>query len=222
MAVASPLMAELQPENYPAIQDFLHWKDDPEIHKKGCGGPANTVGTRYISKASLIKKLTKEKIEALLHELFRDVEQPAPDAEIVMRYYLRPFAILLCADFGRMISYFVEYLSLRDHLLPFAVESRDFPKSTRRDLYQAFCKEQWQFCPVELDKNMDYVMDSDYIIPITYKEKIGDGGSAQIYKIKIDEAYNSLQSSQSIDAVTPLSRPISSCVSNQVISWHHV
>jgi len=202
MAVASPLMAELQPENYAAIQDFLHWKCNSDIHKKGCGGPTNTIGTQYISQAALIKKLTRERIEALLDELFRDTEMPAPDAEGVMKNYLRPFAILLSAGFGRMISHFVEHLSLRDHLLPFAIESKDFPKSTRRDLYKAFCKEQWQFCPVKLEYNMSYRLESDYILPIVHKEKIGEGGSANLYKIVVEEDYNSLRPSQSTNAVS--------------------
>jgi len=202
MTSASPLRPESQPENYAAIQDFLHWKCDLEIHKDGCGGSKNTVGIKYISQAALVKKLTRERIETLLNELFRDTEHPAPDADFVIRHYLRPFAILLSAGSGRMISHFVEHLSLRDHLLPFTVESKDFPKSTRGDLYKVFCKEQWQFCPVQLEYNMSYRLESNYILPIVQKEKIGDGGSAEVYKIVVDEEYNSLKPSKSINAVS--------------------
>lgn len=202
MAVASPLMAELQPENYAAIQDFLHWKCNSDIHKEGCRGSTNTVGTKYISRAALEEKLTKERIEALLDELFRDTELPAPGAEEVMNNYLRPFAILLSAGFGRMISHFVDHLSLRDLLLPFAIESKDFPKSTRRNLFKAFCKEQWQFCPVKLEYNMSYRLESNYILPIVHKEKIGEGGSANVYKIIVDEDYNSLRPGRSSETVS--------------------
>lgn len=202
MAVASPQTDEFQPENSAAIQDFLHWKDDLEIHKQGYGGRDNTVGTKYMSQAALIQKLTRETIEALLDELFRDLEQPAPDADIIMRHYLRPFAILLSTGSGRMISYFVEHRSLRDHLLPFAIESRIFPKSTRRDLKKAFCKEQWQFCPVKLEYNMNHRLENNDILPIVRKEKIGEGGSANLYKIVVDEDYNSLRPGRSTDAVS--------------------
>lgn len=195
-------MAEWQPENSAAIQDFLHWKDDPKIHKQGYDGRHNTVGTRYISQAALFKKLTRETIQELLDELFRDVEQQAPDAEIIMRNYLRPFAILLSAGSGRMISYFVEEPSLRDDSLPFAIESKDFPKSTRRNLYKAFCKEQWQFCPLKLEYIRGYRLESNYILPIVHKEKIGEGGSANLYKIIVDEGYNFLMPGQSTNAVS--------------------
>ena len=193
MAVASPLMAELQPENSPTIQDFLHWLCSSDTHRKGCG---NTIGVKYIPQAALVEKLTRERTEALLNDLFRDVDQPVPDADDVMGNYLRPFAILLAAGFGRMISHFVEHLSLRDQYLPFRVESNDFPKSTRRDLYKAFCEKQWQFCPVKLEYNMKPRLDSSYILPVVHKDKIGDGGSANLYKIVIDEGYNSLKPSK--------------------------
>lgn len=202
MAVASPLMAERQPENSTAIQDFLHWKDDSKIHKQGCGGRDNTFGTKYISQAALFEKLTRERIETLLNELFRNVEQPAPDAEVIRDHYLRPFAILLCAGSGPMISYFVEHPTLQDHLLPFAVKPKHFPKSTDRDLYKAFCTEQWQFCPIKLVYNMSYQLESDEILPIVQKQRIGEGGSAYVYKIVVDGDYNSLRLNQSTDAVS--------------------
>lgn len=202
MAVASPLMAELQPEHHPTIQDFLRWKEDPDIHREGCGRSDSTVGIKYIPQSAVIKKLTKERIEALLNVLFRDVEQPAPDAELVMLHYRRPFAILLSVGFGRMISHFVEHLSLQDQCLPFTNEPQGFPKSTRRDLYKAFCEEQWQFCAVKLEYNMPYRLESSYVLPIIHKEKIGEGGSAKLYKIIVDEDYNSLRPCKPNPAVT--------------------
>ena len=192
---------EVQPENYAAIQDFLHWKANPDLHKQGCRGSTNTVGTIYISRVALEKMLTKERIETLLDELFRDTTLPAPDAEEVKDKFLRPFAILLSAGFGRMISHFVDYLSLRDQSLPFASESKDFPKSTHQNLYKAFCEEQWQFCPVRLEYNMRPRLESDYILPIIHKEKIGKGGSSNVHKIIVDEDYCEPWPNRPADAV---------------------
>lgn len=144
--------------------------------------------------------MSKRMVEALLKELFANPDQSAPDAADVLKSYLRPFAILLCIGSGHMISYFVEHPSLQDRCLPFSVEPQDFPVSTSRNLFRAFYEEQWKFCALRLEYNRGYRLPDEYILPIISKEQIGDGGSANLYKIVVDESYNSLVASDT-DAV---------------------
>ncbi|KAL8883395.1 MAG: hypothetical protein Q9192_007192, partial [Flavoplaca navasiana] len=186
-------MDELLPEPTPAIQAFLQWKAKPGICKTGCRGPDNMIGSNYISQAKLQEYLTTERIKMLLQELFQNTSQSPPSTERVRSYYLRPFAILLAVGYGHMIRHFVERRELQDKSLPFSTEPEDFPKASTQNLFEAFRKEQWQFCAVPLEYDMRDDLADDYILPITAKEEISGGASAILYKITVDEAYNKLK-----------------------------
>ncbi|KAI4149051.1 MAG: hypothetical protein L6R39_002619 [Caloplaca ligustica] len=198
---------EHNPEHDPAIQEFLRWKSNPDVLKEGCCGSENTPGFEYIPKVALEDWLTTERIEHLLLALFKDSDELAFTAERVRKSYLRPFAILLSAGFGPMIRHFVERRILQDQYLPFSVEPKEFPRSTTCDLFDAFNKQQWQFCAVNLEYDMTDSLANDYILPINHKEKIGNGGSAVLYKITVDEDYNNLVPSKHNDTVFAISKP---------------
>ncbi|KAL9039214.1 MAG: hypothetical protein Q9180_002660, partial [Flavoplaca navasiana] len=150
------------------------------------------IGSHYISRADLQDYLTTERIRTLLQELFDNTNQSPPHAERVRSNYLRAFAILLAVGYGHMIRHFVEYRELRDKSLPFSTEPEDFPKTSTQNLFEAFYKQQWQFCAVPLEYDMRDDLGDDYILPITAKKKIAGGGSAILYKITVDEEYNKL------------------------------
>ncbi|KAL8879653.1 MAG: hypothetical protein Q9198_002778 [Flavoplaca austrocitrina] len=186
-------MAEQQPESAPAIQAFLQWKSKTGVCKTGCGGSDNIIGSDYISQAVLQEYLTTERIKMLLQDLFENKTKSPPHAERVRSKYLRPFAILLAIGYGSMIHHLVEHRELQDQSLPFTTEPKDFPKTSTENLFETFRKEQWQFCAVPLEYDMRDDLADDYILPITAKEEISDGGSAILYKITVDEAYNKLK-----------------------------
>lgn len=186
-------MAELQPESAPAIQAFLQWKSGTGVRKTGCKGSDNRIGSDYIPQAVLQKYLTTDRIKTLLHELFENTSHSLPNSERVRSHYLRPFAILLSIGCGRMIRHFVDHRGLQDTSLPFTIEPQDFPKSATQNLFEAFRREQWQFCAVQLEYDMSDDLADDYILPITAKDEINNGGSAILYKITVDEAYNRLK-----------------------------
>ena len=190
-----------QPEDKTEIQAFIQWSCSPDAQKKGCCGPDNNLGTAYIPQAALEKKLTKSVTAVLLRELFQDRDESAPDTNFVKKHYLRPFSILLSIGYGRMIRHFVDFPSLRDHQLPFSVKPKDFPNLTTRDLFEAFHKAQWQFCPVKFEYDMSHRLEENFILPIVSKEEVGNGGSATLYKIVIDEGYNELLPSNSSSTV---------------------
>ena len=146
--------------------------------------------------------LTTDRIKTLLKELFDDTSQWQPNADRVRSYYLRPFAILLSIRCGSMIRHFVDHPELQDKPLPFSTEPEDFPKTSTQNLFEAFYKEQWQFCAVPLEWDMNNELANDYILPITAKEEIGNGGSGILYKITVDEEYNRLKPAGPKDRVS--------------------
>ena len=199
-------MAESQPENLPAIQDFLQWMSDPRTSRIGCTGSNNAIGSRYIPQVALEAYLTTERIRTLLEELFGNTNG-APDSNRVRKYYLRPFAILLSAGFGGMIRHFVDHRHEDKHL-PFSSEPENFPKSTTRDLFTEFRKEQWKFCAMQLDYDMSDHLLNDGILPILVEKEIGNGGSAVLHKITVDEDYNKLVPTSDSDTASQVSTPL--------------
>ena len=135
--------------------------------------------------------LTSDTIEELLRELFENTDLTQPSPERIRADYLRPFAILLCAGYGRMIRHFVDVDSLQDLRLPFS-SNEDFPRTTKVDLCQVFFKEQWLFSVAQLVFDMSNKFENDRILPIVSKREIGNGGSAILYEITVDAAYNKL------------------------------
>lgn len=185
-------MDESQPDDQPAIQDFLRWNRSEETQSLGCGGPGNDLNRRYLSRVKLEKYFSKRRVNRILEALFTGQERQVPDAESIINHYLRPFAILLCIGFGRMIRHFWQHKSLQDHLLPFHTPPHQFPSSTMCNLFEKFCREQWCFCAVKFDYKINCHLATAEIIPITQIEKIDEGGSAIIYKITVDRDYDDL------------------------------
>ena len=197
-----------QPDDHPVIQDFLQWTKSQSTRRIGRGGPDNDIEREYISCKILERRLDKREVEKLLDALFQDPEYPLPDADFITRHYLRSFAILLCIGEGRMIHHFSQLQGLQDQYLPFRDEPPRFPKSTRRDIYSAFRREQWAFCAVLLEYNIGYRLDTDEILPITETHRIEEGGSAITFKIAVDGDYDQLVPATDEDLVLHLPRSL--------------
>ena len=127
----------------------------------------------------------------LLDAVLDSNQRPAVDPDYVREHYLQSFAILLCIGQGRFIHHFIKYNSLRDQKLPYHTKPDNFPFTTP-DIFEDFKRGQWQFCASKLEYKMDSCFKEEEILPITYKDQIGEGGSAIIYKIVIEGDYNSL------------------------------
>ncbi|KAL8868868.1 MAG: hypothetical protein Q9174_004701 [Haloplaca sp. 1 TL-2023] len=184
----------MQPESGPAVQAFLQWAAEPRIRRTGCSGPENSIGSSYISRADLQHYLTTERIRLLLQEVFHNTtDQSPPNADRVRSTCLRSFAILLVINYPSMIRFFVDRHQLRDTCLPFETEPKHFPKSQTHNIFEAFQGQQWQFCAVQLEYDMSENLSDDSVMPFTTKEEIASGGSAILYKITVDEAYNTLK-----------------------------
>ncbi len=183
--------SESQPDHDPRIQDFLHWFKSPESSRIGCGG-SEYEERKYIPLKKLKEKLSRRTVEGLLAALFGNEERSAPDVDVIIGHYLRPFAILLLIGKGVMIYQFVNHKNLEDDRLPLLQEPSEFPSSTQCDIWADFRKEQWAFCALTFEYSMGLHIRPDEILPINHKEKIADGGSSITYKIIIDRDYDKL------------------------------
>lgn len=178
-----------QPDHDNAIQRFLRWEKSSA--RSGTHGFNNDVQQQYISHNSLDKYFKSVPVvREILRELF---PTETLDADYVWQHYRRGFAILLSINEGRMIRQFMESLSLQDTQLPFDVEPpKDFPAASERDLFSSFYRRQWRYLPQKLQYKMRGRISDDVILPFERKEKLGRGGSANVYKISVDEEYNHL------------------------------
>lgn len=185
-----------QPDHDTYIQDFLKWSKSSDTFRIGCGGDQNEEQRKYIPLGKLKERLTRRRVDDLLAALFDNGERSAPDVDVIISHYLRPFAILLRIGEGNMIYRFVNHKSLEDDRLPFHQEPNDFPSSTRCDIWTAFRQEQWTFCALTLEYSMGFHFEPDEILPINHKEKIAEGGSSITYKIVVDRDYDKLVPSE--------------------------
>ena len=176
-----------------ALQAFHTWRLSTEAQLPGYGGADVAKICQFIPQSNLQRYFERPRqVENLLDAVLNSQQRPEVDANYVRKYYLRSFATLLCIGEGHLIHHFQQHKSLRDQKLPYRAKPEDFPFTTP-DKFEEFKDAQWQFCASNLEYGMTDRFKEEDILPIIHKEKIGEGGSAIIYKIVVDETYNSLR-----------------------------
>ena len=176
-----------------ALHAFHTWRRSSEAQLLGIGGPHFESTCPFVPRSNLEKYFERPRqLEHLLDASLDSTKRPTVDADYVRRNYLQSFATLLCIGEGGLIHHFSQYESLKDQKLPYRTRPDDFPYTTP-DKFEDFKNAQWQFCASNLEYGMNGRFKEEDILPIILKEKIGEGGSAIIYKIVVDENYNALQ-----------------------------
>ena len=130
---------------------------------------------------------------------------PLPVSRTSIRtHYTRTFAILLCINRGRFISYFVSRDSLSDEKLPFDRRPENFPSDLEDSdarFFQDFYERQWMFCAPTLSYERFKVWEAMMILPIVRKQQLGTGGSSETYRIELHPAYNRLETNRGTESV---------------------
>lgn len=174
------------------LQAFHTWRRSTKAQLTGLGGPDCNKTCMFIPKSRIEDYFKRpHQLDKLLDKVLDPSVRPAVDANYVRGNYLRSFAILLCIGKGHLIHHFQQHQSLQDDKLPYGTRPDEFPFTTP-DEFQEFKNAQWQFCAPTLNYTMNSCFKEEDILPIISKDKIGEGGSAIIYKIVVDENYNSL------------------------------
>ena len=185
------------------VQAFHQWRHSSDVHLSGFGGPAFETGHSFIPRSHLEEYFDRpRRLENLLDVVLDASKRPEVDPNLVRLHYPRCFATLLCIGEGSMVSHFYQHESLRDEKLPFRARPAEFP-TTSPDKFKDFQDAQWQFCAVNLKYGMNGHFKRDDIVPIIHREKIGEGGSAIVYKIVVDQNYHSLRPPSHATAVFP-------------------
>ena len=186
-------MVNSQPQHADALQAFHTWRHSSEAQLLGIGGPDLEPTCPFIPRTNLENYFNQpHQLEGLLDAVLNSKQRPAVDANYVRDHYLQSFATLLCIGQGSWIYHFQQYHSLRDQKLPHRTRPDVFP-ITIPDIFEKFKDAQWQFCVPTLEYNMNERYKEEDILPIISKEKIGEGGSAIVYKIVVDDSYNGLR-----------------------------
>ena len=182
------------------IQHYLCWAADLDTTlSSGCRGIAKERDCSYIAYSKLQKYFSEpRRITNLLQALFpeKDIGQ-LPNARTIKERYLRVFGILITIHQGRFIDYFVHHESLDDDHLPLdSQQPSSWPRSTDTAFFKNFQIEQWHFLPAYFRDGDDIHFTKDRILPITKKDQLGEGGSAVINRVVLDDEYNELFSGQ--------------------------
>ena len=166
-----------------------------------------TEGVRYTSVEQARNFLTQEdRIARLLNALYRDRNDDPPNPETIRQYYLRPFLILISIKRGSYIGLFTTKESLEDKMLPLTEKPGDFPSSANDELWELFSDEQWTWYPQLFRYGMDdFRVRSKRILPVQEIQRIGRGGTSDVFKIKLDPEYDKLADPQDRSSLSQVS-----------------
>ncbi|KKY16055.1 putative protein kinase domain-containing protein [Diplodia seriata] len=174
-------------------QEFHEWIESQRM--RGFGAPDLTTNSRsvYVPQQRIDEYFEAGRnVGEILYRLNPDGNLKTYQSTIV-KDYSRVLCILLLLGQGHQIEIFVRHTSLCDTRLPFEHKPAHFPVDDDGvDFFERFKEVQWQFCAQPLTYNMDLVYEDAHILPIITKDPIGTGGSAQIFKITLHQAYDEL------------------------------
>ncbi len=186
-------MSEMQPDQHPAIQEFLNFIENQRLQGTRVADPE--ADRSFVPDPALNAYFDDHRVTRLLWALFPEGDFPA-QPEDIRRNCLKIFSILLLIGKGNFIGSFVQHEGLWDQRLPFdpSREPRNFPKSTTNPQFFAiFCQKQWKFCaPTFRFSRTGVTFEKERILPIVQKERLSGGGSAFVHKIVLHEAHNDL------------------------------
>lgn len=186
----------------PVIQELLEWVPKNSIN--GTNGPLATPNHLFMPLPDLEAYLkAQSRTSKLLHALYFERDHHVV-VDILEKWYIRVFTILTLIGKGRYIEHFVQHHNLRDPQLPFLEKPAHFPiDPSDPTFWNSFYEEQFAFCPHYFRFNENYTTLEDLcILPIISKEKLGQGGSAAIYKIKLHSYYDQLHPDPEISSVS--------------------
>lgn len=154
-------------------------------------------GPPFVLKSALERYLTKDRIKRLLE----DCQMSPRSFDSELQGYLCIFVILLLIGKGEMIPIFFQDSAFSDSRLPFDADSLSFVSP---DIFPAFDKYQWKFCPLVFDsKNLrGGVLDERTILPFKTKLPLHQGTSddSSTYRVEIYQEYNQLQKVRAIQS----------------------
>lgn len=198
-------MSRLTPQpDYAAlnIQEFLEWI--PKNCINGTNGPSAAPNRSFMPLPDLRAYLKAEsRTSKLLDAHFYDRDHQVI-VEVLEKWYIRMFTILILIGRGRYIEHFVQHHNLRDPHLPFLEKPAHFPTDPADpSFWERFYEKQFTFCAHYFRYNETYTMlEECCILPIISKEVLGQGGSAAIYKIKLHSHYDQLNPVDEVSRVS--------------------
>lgn len=201
----------VRPEN-DVIQDFRH-HTDPERPRKDVWCPYSkfekSENLDFFMPDNQLKEYFERHLEEILYALSEETGLKSVEPRFIRDGYLKIFAILLRIKREAWITYFLNFPSLNDNKLPFESKPDDFPAATEDDrfFWTSFNRCQWIFCAPEIRYKPRCKWNTQIVLPIIFKERIGSGSSAETYKIRIHPEYNHLQRFDTVCLNSRLSIP---------------
>ena len=195
-------MAPVQPKFHSDIEGFFKWIEDNSL--QGTVGKTDKPNTWFMPAQRLdiwLKDSTHT--PDLLRAIYKEEKIPVEPQDI-WRFCPKIFAILLKLGKGEFIPHFVHHASIWDKSLPFRSKPDDFPTDTSDEqFFTNFATCQWHFEPHTFGNSFDVSLEPERILPIKYKEFKGKGSSAEVYLIKVHQAYDQLSRKDDVRRVSP-------------------
>jgi hypothetical protein len=197
-----------QPSHHPIIQEFFEWVG--KNLAPGIIDPTSKEQFLFLPD-HLLKAYFQDSqyynLSRLLRAVFPDEREIPLEANFIAKHYSVAFCILLFINRAKYIHLFSQRERLQDSFLPFnpkyCPEGFPIEPSDKDDgeFLKRFCEQQWMFCAPILYYRNERRFEDNRILPITFIEQLHggrEGGSANLYKIVLDEHYNYLRSENGI------------------------
>lgn len=176
------------------IQDLLAYLKRNTKYAKGVSGSNATIP--FIPKSAIVEYFKDStQVTRILREIFPEKDHLLV-ANIQNRHAIT-LCILLRIGKANYLESFMTRRNLFDEHLPFEHSTdsppKGFPESGRdRNFSANFRQEQWMFCATGLDGE-DTTLDDERVVPFVEVERLGQGGSAIIHKVRIHPDYDHLE-----------------------------
>ncbi|KAK3320296.1 hypothetical protein B0T19DRAFT_404801 [Cercophora scortea] len=151
---------------------------------------------RYLSRQDQLDYFERRNVLAALKA---QLPHSSASIDTIREKYPGVFSTLVfCQKIHCLESYFFRS-SLHDDVFPLDSDKPPlaWPEGpTTNDLFATIQKHQWQFFPLVFDRNLARrTVAPDVALPVLERELLqgGDGHETNVYKIKIDPAYNKLE-----------------------------
>lgn len=180
-----------QADHNHALIEYHNWLKDTRVLGSGCLTTGTTDSDcRFVPKSDLQQYLKRE----IIVKILRVLGIRHHSADVILKGYLKNFAILLSLDHGKLIEWFLQHDSLSDKKLPFETCPPTFPQTSDPNFFNTFSRRQWMFCAPAFSYRKHYIwaLNDGCVLPIVEKEELGRGGSSVTYKIRLHPCYDRL------------------------------
>lgn len=135
-----------------AAEDFDQYIEDYIRHGQCYGKNGYNETKPFVPRSALDEYWTNERID---HILWSRIDRIKTNNQLIKPQFLVTFSILVSLSRPEYITMFMQH-EISDRLLPLSGIPRGISEAEEKEVFEAFEKIQWKFCPFSFDIETGY------------------------------------------------------------------